>query len=648
MGKAYAQELEQLPGTLQWAASQPMDLLRRGVQLYGDRGLLAIGSGGSFTAAAFAAELHQRTFGQPSQPITPLDTFQLPTDSGHAAGLLLSAEGKNNDILTAARQLLLRGYPAVGLTLRRASPLTELCDSTGAATLAAYDMPWGKDGFLATNSLLATLVLLWRAYTPKFQAGDVDLLLEWHQQFTASLTSGLPAPALGGEALILHGTAGRIGAIDLESKLAEAALAFGQLCNFRQFAHGRHLQLVKPARSRVIVSIGAQADPLADATLALLPRSSQILKVSLPPLDHAGCEIAAVLAALTITQWWAGGAVDPGQPDVPQFGRDLHALNVGTLVHGSLPTSASIARKQTGASGSSVLASAEAFLARLKAAEFRAIVCDFDGTFCDTVKRYDGLDQELVPDLLRLAEGGMELVFATGRGAKLADDLRAKLPSAIWHRVTLGCYSGSLIFALGGTAGKREPDPRLTKLVDWLRQCLALPPGVEPNVDCGQLGMRGVPTADKLRLIAAVNEWVALQGYRGWRTFSSGHSIDLITENAGKLKVVEHVCDVLAIDPLTEVLRLGDAGDFGGNDYELLSEGLGLSVDAVPPNPLNCWNFLPRSIRGVRGTQFYLRGLEVADGKARFSPQFLKCAAAAVSEGLAHLDALPDEGGLKP
>lgn len=96
MGKAYTEELYQLPKTVQWVVNQPIELLRRAVQLHSDRGLIAIGSGGSYTAAALAAEMHFRVVGRPSQAMTPLELANLPTAAtSNAAGLLLSAEGKN-------------------------------------------------------------------------------------------------------------------------------------------------------------------------------------------------------------------------------------------------------------------------------------------------------------------------------------------------------------------------------------------------------------------------------------------------------------------------------------------------------------------------------------------------------------------------
>ena len=240
MGKTYRDEMERLPTTLSWAAQQEVDVLRRAVLLYCDRGLLAVGSGGSFTAAAFAAELHLRMYGRPSQAITPLECHRLPGFShAQAAGMLLSAEGKNPDILAAARQLQLRGCPSIGLTLRPASPLVELCDATGAASLVTYEMPWGKDGYLATNSLIATLVLLWRAYsTDEAMQLEFETLMLWFDGLAAQLSAVTAGASFGGRALILHGLAGRIGAIDLESKLTEGALAFGQISNFRQFGAG--------------------------------------------------------------------------------------------------------------------------------------------------------------------------------------------------------------------------------------------------------------------------------------------------------------------------------------------------------------------------------------------------------------------------
>jgi len=638
MGKRFIDELQQLPATMYWAAEQDAALLRRAVQLYGNRGILAVGSGGSFTAAAYAADQHFRVYGRPSQAITPLEVFQVPTNAAtNAAGLLLSAEGKNHDILAAAKQLRLRACPSIGLTLRTISPLVELCDETGAASLAAYDMPWGKDGYLATNSLIATLILLWRAYgSDGSVAAELPALVDWFQQFDRRIEQA-GSISRSERALILHSAVGRIGAIDLESKLTEGALAFGQVCNFRQFAHGRHLQLYQPSEPVTLVNFSTGGDPLAAKTIGLLPTAvGPVVDVNLPRISDAGAAIAGVLAAMVITRAWAGEHIDLGQPTVPQFGRKLHALDVSTLVPHELPPSPAMLRKQdSGDPPKLLIQHARRYIERLQAARFRLLVGDFDGTFCDTVKRFDGIDSKIASELTRLARGGIHLAFATGRGVKLRKDLQDKLPADVWPMVTMGCYSGSFIFSLSDIHVAAPPaDPRLSDLAQWLSKTRVLSTRVDPSADAGQLSLRGISGRDKVRLVAAINEWIARQGYQGWRSFSSAHSVDIVTEKAGKLLVLQDVCHRLGLDPLMQVLRVGDGGDFGGNDYELLSEGLALSVDEVPPGVEQCWNLLPRMLSGARGTEYYLQSLKAADGEVRFSDEFSKRAEMAVCNGL--------------
>jgi len=301
-----------------------------------------------------------------------------------------------------------------------------------------------------------------------------------------------------------------------------------------------------------------------------------------------------------------------------------------------LPPSPAMLRKQdSGDPPKLLIQHARRYIERLQAARFRLLVGDFDGTFCDTVKRFDGIDSKIASELTRLARGGIHLAFATGRGVKLRKDLQDKLPADVWPMVTMGCYSGSFIFSLSDIHVAAPPaDPRLSDLAQWLSKTRVLSTRVDPSADAGQLSLRGISGRDKVRLVAAINEWIARQGYQGWRSFSSAHSVDIVTEKAGKLLVLQDVCHRLGLDPLMQVLRVGDGGDFGGNDYELLSEGLALSVDEVPPGVEQCWNLLPRMLSGARGTEYYLQSLKAADGEVRFSDEFSKRAEMAVCNGL--------------
>jgi len=608
---------------------------------------LPIGSGGSFTAAAFAAQLHQDSFGQPSLPFTPLDVFGLPQSrTTAAAGFLISAEGKNKDILAASKELLARRIPTIAFTLTQDNPLGQFCAETGAATHIAYAMPWGKDGYLATNSLVATLLLIVKAYETGISPQDYAGLVAWLAEFRSLVGSLDERPWARKSALILHGMTGCMGALDLESKVTEAALAFGQIANFRQFAHGRHLQLANPDLDAGIIAFTVQGDKLAQATLKLIPSHCPVFRVVLPPLGKVAQEFASVLAALVLTEAWAREfGVDPGQPTVPQFGRDLHQLDAAAFASsprsavGALPPAQ---RKWSALGPSAHVTHAQDyqdFLSRLAKARFKALVCDFDGTFCDTIRRFEGMDSALVPQLTRLLSAGVRVGFATGRGDSIIKELK-KIPEEYWPLVTVGIHSGSTIFQLDAiplTFGM--PDPRLRELADWLVDTAVMPRGYKFKIESGQMSMRDVPPTERDRAKEHIVEWIRDTGAIAWRVFASGHSIDVLTEVAHKGLVIDEVSRWAGADPLTEILRLGDAGEAGGNDYELLREGLSLSVDTCSGVPHTCWNLLPLDRMGVVGTAHYLRSLVVSDAQARLSPEFFEVLQLAYPVGQAEASA---------
>ena len=153
------------------------------------------------------------------------------------------------------------------------------------------------------------------------------------------------------------------------------------------------------------------------------------------------------------------------------------------------------------------------------------------------------------------------------------------------------------------------------------------------------MSMRDVPPTERDRAKEHIVEWIRDTGAIAWRVFASGHSIDVLTEVAHKGLVIDEVSRWAGADPLTEILRLGDAGEAGGNDYELLREGLSLSVDTCSGVPHTCWNLLPLDRMGVVGTAHYLRSLVVSDAQARLSPEFFEVLQLAYPVGQAEASA---------
>jgi fructoselysine-6-P-deglycase FrlB-like protein len=631
VGKAFKDEVSCIPQTLQWIKDQPVSRLQSTTRSCSDRSLIAVGSGGSFTVAAYVAGLHERKYGKLSRAATPLEliTGFAPCD---VTAVFLSAEGRNNDILAAAQALAGTDRGSVALTLTPDNPLLSFCKSSGVATPIGYDIPWQKDGYLATNSLISMMGLFARAYADdSFDTSSLDA--SWLKQrrdvFRAS--AALRHIAQGAGVIVLYGGTGKIAAIDLESKFSEAALGSCQPVDYRQFAHGRHLQLAGDVLPVVIAFGDDDDEPLINASLNLFPAGIQVLRVSLSRGFAAG-ELEGVICAMLVVEAVSSlRKIDVGQPFVPSFGRALYGTDVRELAWKYSKNSVSLLSRKAphiaprSARAAPWINAGFEFISRLEAARFKGIVCDFDGTCCYTARRVDGLDASLLNELNRLLDGGVRVAFATGRGDSLQIDLRDKLPRQYWSRVLIGYCSGSSTAWLDEDFDAAQPDDRFVLLQSWLTEyCMVSSSQAELKVVGGQMSIRLAGNLSKTAITSAIKYWLEENQYSGWRVFCSGHSVDVLTEKVGKRNVASKFAHLIGADPEDQILRIGDSGDFGGNDHELLSVGLGLSVAATSPLMASCWNLLAPDIHGAAGTCHYLSALEVQDGGARFSEKFLR------------------------
>ena len=188
MGRPYEAELTKLHETYAWAHEVDVKALTQIVAHLAPWPLVTVGSGGSLTAAHFVADLHQLHSGLISKPLTPLDVLAgpLPVSRTYAV-MLLSARGTNPDIVGAFRRLVQAEPSAVAvLGPEASSPLGRAVVDYSDVDLCPATPPSGKDGFLATNSLLAQATLVTRAYANCFATG-----VEVPQSLDAVLGEGL-------------------------------------------------------------------------------------------------------------------------------------------------------------------------------------------------------------------------------------------------------------------------------------------------------------------------------------------------------------------------------------------------------------------------------------------------------------------------
>lgn len=618
--------MEMLPSTYDWALHFPIDSLAGSVQR-SRLPLLAVGSGGSFTTAHLAAALHVRQYGTPAIPSTPLEATRGCLDLRDTAVLLLTAGGKNPDIL-GAFDTLVRREP------RR---LSLICATTGSKLVAAaqrystvefceFEPPAGRDGFLATNSLLASGVILARAYST---VGRQDLALP-------TTLGALRGPAFGEidysrllsrpTLLVLHAPALKTVAVEIESKFIEAALGNVQVADYRQFAHGRHHWLAKRGEESAVLALSTDSDP-ADETLGLLPKSVPSVVLKLPHDGPVACLAGIVQTFELVRQAGVARDIDPGDPGVPSFGRELYNLNVFTRSRparaGSLaePEVAIERKTRTAASAPPEVwrGAHAAFLDRLVQARVAAVVADYDGTLCDEARRFEPLSSEIAEQLTRLLRLGLPIGVATGRGQSVRKQLQRAIPKELWNLVIVGYYNGSDIGLLSENDRPDNAEMPLAPLKPVAELLLRLQPflGTDlPELRRNQITLKsGAFPVEQL--------WQRVQGsvaphlFPGVTVLRSGHSVDVLAPDVSKLAVVKRICGIAGCDD-NEVLCLGDQGCWPGNDHALLGTSLSLSSNIVSADPEQCWNLAPAGVRESRATLGYLQLLKRSRGTVRF------------------------------
>lgn len=639
MGKPYEIELRSLNQTYQWALKVPIEKLCSFINASYGFPMVAVGSGGSLTVAHMVALLHQRT-GTISKGVTPLDFISSGKSIRGTCVLILSAGGRNTDILAAFRfAATFEPHQLMALCMQTKSPLAILSKEFRYTDFLDFDLPSGKDGFLATNSLLASVIVLIRAYKEAFSENyDLPKNLPSSHEIYEQLNAFAQPLFEKDTWLVLYGGWGFPVAIDIESKFTEAALKHVQIADYRNFAHGRHHWLAKRgSETGVVALITPDERKMAEKTLALLPKHIPSLRLITDRTGPIGTLDLLVKMLYMVHLVGISRNIDPGMPGVPTFGRriyHLHSLSYDKYA----PLSCDIGSKEAMA----IIRKSRCFshidmkvedinfwkkayrdyIRRLEYTSFGAIVFDYDGTLCDTNERYSGPSDEIGQELVRILRGGVIIGIATGRGRSVRSNLHHLIPKEYWKNVLIGYYNGSDIASLENIHHPDKTSPLDVSLqliknsIESYRQfhCIA-------KYECRskQITIEPLNAALWKKTKSILLDIVIKTNIQGIQVLESSHSIDVIAPNVSKLHLVA-ACEKVAkqIGNPGFVLCIGDKGEWPGNDYELLSTPYSVSVDTVSHDPRSCWNLSQAGHRGVQATLAYLNCMEVSEGILHF------------------------------
>mgnify|MGYP000643169892 CR=1 FL=1 len=645
MGRRYTAELQELDATYAWAIRASVVELTESVALSAHHPLISVGSGGSLTSAHFAELLHGCFTGQAAQTLTPYELITTPRYLGDTAILLCSAGGSNPDVISAAQQVLKRSpFHLFAITTKLVSPLKKRLEAANWPRCHAFAIPTRKDGFLATNSLLASLVLLIRAYEswaglPSCLPETLDQLLHpgaTRGDFVEHLHCHL-GPVLDRSTLVvLYGAETKPAALDIESRFTEAALAAVQPADFRNFAHGRHHWLAKHGETSGVLAFCKEGDEIAQRTLALLPRTIPRWQVTVEPGIRGA--LAAVCQSLLLAHI-AGTAkgIDPGRPQVPTFGRQLYHLkamptlyphtneahermNLAIERKSRCPVTSLEIRRQidiwTGCY--------RHFIDQLAKAQIRCVVMDYDGTLCAPQRRFDGLSSSIAKQINHLLTEGVTIAIATGRGESVREVLLRHITAPEnQSRLIIGYHNGAEIALLSDTSTPPGEQPLALSLVG-IAKAMQASNLIVQNADIvakgKQISLKFRPAADRVAICHEAVRVFQPHQTCGATLVTSSHSIDIIAPGVNKANVVDYVVRRLNLPNggVDTVLCIGDRGHSPGNDADLLTHPLSLSVDEVNEDPSTCWSIAKPGLRFDLACLEYLTRLKPGKTGMRF------------------------------
>lgn len=635
----YEQELGQLEATYKLALSADVASLCTAIAGASESSIIGVGSGGSYTVASLLCNLHEIFTGRVSRSSTPLEIICNPNLASASPVFLISAEGKNPDIVEVLLRARYQSARAIHiLTNRRDSPLMQHVASLSDISPHIFELVQ-KDGYLATNSLLLNSLLVARAYG-ELDRGDPlssdlrDLKIDGvaPEVWVANAADFIGEAIARRQIIITYSPLLRPVAYDLESKLSEAALLYCQLADLRSFAHGRHLWLSeRPKDCTILALIEPSMEQLWVAMKALFPAD-----VPVQTLRLGGTRPQDLITGLVAQMYLVAGIAraqnrDVGQPAVQSFGKDMHYMQLDQII--ARPDRPNDYGERTkfevlGARWPSIVnrgpmrRALDAYRDTIRKQKFRAVIFDYDGTLCPSVRRHLPPPDRINQQLLRLINSGVTVAIASGRGGSVREDLQKCLPTDLWAKVKLGLYNSGWI---GGLDSDYNPSPgsseflsHVTRIVNGLRDIGVPIEEVKPTHPY-QVSVRFREGVSTEQMWFVFGDALRSAGLDLSRMVRSKHSIDILAHNVAKTRLIADIIQKNNFGPY-EVLTIGDQGAWPGNDYSLLEHRYSLSVDFPSRRLDRGWKFAPDHKRNVDATVWYLERLSISEGC--FSVQF--------------------------
>ena len=243
--------ISHIPQILEWVEKQDVERLTQFLVQSPNTPLYCFSSGGASSSLHYCALLHETNRGM-AKALTPLMMASLSDETLKSAKILLfskSGQGKDEEqMVNRAVKVNPQGVCAISRDNDEKNHLiSTVINKTGTNNWFQFKWPEYEDAFISSTSPFAVMGLFYKAFTK-----DSDIVSKLNIDLTPS--NCYTYKTKGGEIIkesksniktfiALYSGWSEPTAIDFESKMVESGIASVQLCDYRNFCHGRFIYL---------------------------------------------------------------------------------------------------------------------------------------------------------------------------------------------------------------------------------------------------------------------------------------------------------------------------------------------------------------------------------------------------------------------
>lgn len=200
--------------------------------------LICIGNGGKHTS--YPALLYEM-MSSVARTVTPLEFASIsPAAIQNSKILLLSSGGKNQDIIYAAQRALNYAFSEnIACLTFNDEDSNKVVKLLNGKNVFVYKNPY-TDGFISIRSKILTDVILYRAFSGRDSISQF-IKNERKYDYRINVRGILPNPKDIKHYSVLYSSYGEPVAHDIESTMTESGIASVQICDYRNYCHGRFI-----------------------------------------------------------------------------------------------------------------------------------------------------------------------------------------------------------------------------------------------------------------------------------------------------------------------------------------------------------------------------------------------------------------------